>query len=149
MVKLVVTVVKYIPQVLTNYRRQSTVGWSIEQILMDFFGGVLSVLQLVVDSSLQPDWSGLTNNPVKLGLGGLSVFFDIVRFYPRPLYVRGREIVTGPNMACGLTTRQIFMTQHYILYHNARVEAEWKREDDLRGERRRLLASDEEATLLR
>lgn len=72
--------VKYIPQVLTNYHRQSTEGWSIEQILLDLSGGVMSVMQLVIDSSLQADWSGLTNNSVKLGLGGLSCFFDLVRF---------------------------------------------------------------------
>lgn len=72
--------VKYMPQVITNYRRKSTVGWSIEQIFMDALGGVLSVLQLVIDSSLQGDWSsGLRGNPVKLGLGNVSVFFDIVR----------------------------------------------------------------------
>lgn len=76
--------VKYIPQVLTNYHRQSTEGWSIEQILMDLLGGVLSVMQLVIDSSLQADWSGLTNNSVKLGLGSLSCFFDLVRFSSLP-----------------------------------------------------------------
>lgn len=85
LVKLVITMVKYIPQVMTNYRRQSTEGWSIDQILMDIVGGVLSVLQLVIDSSLQADWSGLTNNSVKLGLGVLSIFFDIVRFSSAPL----------------------------------------------------------------
>ncbi|MCJ1468865.1 hypothetical protein MMC07_007495 [Pseudocyphellaria aurata] len=145
MVKLVVTVVKYIPQVLTNYRRQSTVGWSIDQILMDFFGGVLSVLQLVIDASLQPDWTGLTHNPVKLWLGGLSVFFDIVRSRPL-LRFREREIGSG------LTTGQIFMAQHYILYRHASVvDVEGKEENDhLRGERRYLLATDEEeATSLR
>lgn len=81
LVKLAITMVKYIPQVVTNYQRQSTVGWSIEQILIDVWGGVLSVAQLIIDSSLQADWSGLTNNSVKLGLGILSIFFDIVRFH--------------------------------------------------------------------
>ena len=76
--KLVITVVKYTPQVKTNYERQSTKGFSIVQILLDFAGGVLSVLQLVIDSSLQSDWSGLTNNPSKLWLGILTLFFDLV-----------------------------------------------------------------------
>ena len=86
-VKLIVTVVKYMPQVHVNYVRKSTVGWSIGQILLDFAGGVLSITQLIIDSSLQADWSGLTGNPVKFGLGNVSIIFDI-----------------------------IFMTQHYILY---------------------------------
>ena len=89
-VKLFITVVKYMPQVWSNFQRKSTVGWSIEQILMDSLGGILSIAQLVIDSSLQKDWSGLTGNPVKFGLGNVSILFDI-----------------------------IFMTQHYILYRGA------------------------------
>ena len=108
--KLLITVVKYIPQAWTNYKRKSTVGWSIAQILFDLTGGVLSVLQLVIDSSLQNDWSGLTGNPVKLGLGNISILFDLV-----------------------------FMVQHYWLYRGARMlEKEGDEEGD--GERRRLLA---------
>jgi cystinosin len=87
--------VKYIPQVLTNYRNKSTVGWSIYQILLDFLGGVLSLAQLGIDSYLQRDWSGVTGNPVKFALGNLSVIFDLV-----------------------------FIVQHYILYKDARLKAE-------------------------
>ncbi|KAF6230087.1 hypothetical protein HO133_004426 [Letharia lupina] len=100
-VKLVVTVLKYIPQARANYQRKSTVGWSINQILLDVIGGVLSIAQLVIDSSLQSDWSGLTGNPVKLGLGNVSIIFDIV-----------------------------FMVQHYILYKGNEVEEDgmdWER----------------------
>lgn len=57
---------------------------------MDVIGGVLSISQLVIDSSLQNDWSGLTGNPVKLGLGNVSIIFDTV-----------------------------FMFQHYWLYRRA------------------------------
>ena len=95
-VKIVATLVKYCPQVYLNYKRQSTEGWSIWQILVDFIGGILSLLQLVIDSALQADWSGLygmhaasshrrvlvlikvTGNPVKLGLSNISLFFDII-----------------------------------------------------------------------
>ena len=94
-VKLFVTVVKYIPQAWANYVRKSTMGWSIEQILMDLTGGILSIAQLVIDSSLQKDWSGLTGNPVKLGLGNVSIIFDL-----------------------------IFMAQHYILYQGTRKVTE-------------------------
>ncbi|KAK0129961.1 hypothetical protein ONS96_000502 [Cadophora gregata f. sp. sojae] len=77
-VKLFITLVKYTPQVITNYNNKSTVGWSIEGILFDFVGGILSVLQLGIDSYLQGDWAGITGNPVKLALGNISVFFDII-----------------------------------------------------------------------
>lgn len=38
----------------------------------------MSLLQLVIDSALQADWSGMTGNPVKLGLANISLLFDIV-----------------------------------------------------------------------
>jgi len=86
-VKLFVTVAKYIPQAWHNYKAKSTSGWSIDQVLMDAVGGVLSIAQLVIDSLLEGDWSGVTGNPVKFGLGNVSLLFDI-----------------------------IFMVQHYLLY---------------------------------
>lgn len=92
-VKLVVTLVKYTPQVMTNYRNRSTVGWSIVQILLDFAGGILSISQQAIDSYLQGDWSGITGNPVKFALGNVSMCYDLV-----------------------------FMFQHYVLYREARVK---------------------------
>jgi cystinosin len=89
------------PQVLTNYRNRSTQGWSIGQILLDLIGGILSILQLGIDSYLQHDWSGITGNPVKLMLGNVSVFFDI-----------------------------IFMTQHYCLYPGNKSKEYMEGEDD-------------------
>lgn len=88
--KLVITVVKYMPQVWTNYQRQSTRGWSIGQILLDVTGGVLSIAQLVIDCSLQADWSGLVGNPVKFGLGNVSIIFDIIFMVQHYGLYRGR-----------------------------------------------------------
>ena len=77
-IKIICTVIKYCPQVFVNYKRKSTVGWSIWQILLDFAGGVMSILQLLIDSSLQNDWSGVSGNPVKFLLANVSVLFDII-----------------------------------------------------------------------
>lgn len=33
-----------------NYRRKSTIGWSIGNIIMDFTGGVLSILQMIINA---------------------------------------------------------------------------------------------------
>lgn len=33
-----------------NFRRKSTVGWSIGNVLLDFSGGVLSILQMILQS---------------------------------------------------------------------------------------------------
>ncbi|KAI1847197.1 hypothetical protein JX266_006737 [Neoarthrinium moseri] len=86
-VKLFVTLIKYAPQLYYNARNQSTKGWSIWQILLDFAGGILSIAQQGIDSYLQGDWSGITGNPVKFALGNVSMLYDLC-----------------------------FMTQHYVLY---------------------------------
>jgi len=108
-VKILITLVKYIPQVITNYRNHSTHGWSIAQILLDFAGGFLSIAQLGIDSYLQNDWSGITGNPVKLALANISMFFDV-----------------------------IFIVQHYFLYKGRKGKAFADGEEDpLLGEERR------------
>lgn len=63
-----------------NYKRKSTIGWSIYTILLDFSGGWLSLAQLIIDSAMQNDWSGVTANPVKFGLGNITILFDIIFF---------------------------------------------------------------------
>lgn len=45
-IKIFISLIKYIPQVLLNFRRKSTVGWSIWNILLDLTGGTLSDLQV-------------------------------------------------------------------------------------------------------
>ena len=74
------------------------------------------MLQLLIDSSLQADWSGLTGNPVKFGLANISLIFDI-----------------------------IFITQHYVLYGPVEEKDEREQRDanenpDLRHEHDPLLA---------
>lgn len=41
--KLVITLVKYTPPAVWNFKRKSTKGWSIFNILMDLIGGVFSM----------------------------------------------------------------------------------------------------------
>lgn len=95
--KLAVSIVKYCPQVWMNFRRRSTEGWNIFNVLLDFSGGLLSVLQLVLDCWAQNDWSKVTGDPVKLLLGSCSMVFDVVFMlqhyclYPR----RARALQTG------------------------------------------------------
>jgi len=88
-VKVVISVCKYCPQVRMNYKRQSTVGWSIHNVLLDWSGGSLSVAQLCLDAWQSHDWSQVTGDPAKFLLGNVSMFFDIIFmvqhycFYPR------------------------------------------------------------------
>jgi len=43
--KALITFVKYLPQVYLNYKRKSTVGWSLANVLLDLTGGTLSFVQ--------------------------------------------------------------------------------------------------------
>ncbi|CAD1471977.1 unnamed protein product, partial [Heterotrigona itama] len=61
-VKLSITLIKYVPQAFYNYKRKSTVGWSIGNIFLDFTGD---------------DWESIFGDPTKFGLGFFSVAFDI------------------------------------------------------------------------
>mmetsp|Transcript_13230 Transcript_13230/g.28086 ORF Transcript_13230/g.28086 Transcript_13230/m.28086 type:complete len:276 (-) Transcript_13230:78-905(-) len=120
-VKVGVSIVKYIPQVALNYQRKSTSGWQIWNILLDFSGGTLSIVQLVGDSmaeanaqGLPHSWTGIVGNPAKLGLGMVSIFFDV-----------------------------IFMFQHYVLYRHSPSSR-----NNLQNERDAILNRDFETPLL-
>lgn len=142
-IKLSITLIKYVPQVSVrerklarlhsfrgvfwhsffidiqaymNYRRKSTLGWSIGNVLLDFTGGTLSMLQMILNAynhgnisvwhrmdafrqwnltklttnfhyTILDDWESIFGDPTKFGLGLFSVMFDI-----------------------------LFLLQHYILY---------------------------------
>ncbi|KDD77190.1 hypothetical protein H632_c1p1 [Helicosporidium sp. ATCC 50920] len=77
-IKLVVSMVKYIPQVAMNHWRGSTKGWNVWNVILDFEGGVLSLSQQLLDNYVCEDWSAITGNPVKFALGLVSVVFDII-----------------------------------------------------------------------
>lgn len=57
--KLITTVLKYIPQVYMNYIMKSTVGWHIQNVILDFTGGILSITQLIMDAFNMDDLSGI------------------------------------------------------------------------------------------
>eukprot|EP01061_Rhynchopus_euleeides_P009793 TRINITY_DN1908_c0_g1_i3.p1 TRINITY_DN1908_c0_g1~~TRINITY_DN1908_c0_g1_i3.p1 ORF type:complete len:358 (+),score=159.19 TRINITY_DN1908_c0_g1_i3:171-1244(+) len=92
-VKLGISVVKYCPQVYLNYSRKRTTGWNIWNVLLDFTGGSLSVAQLLIDCFNTGDWSQVSGDPVKFGLGLCSMFFDtifIIQHYF--LYAEGNRL---------------------------------------------------------
>mmetsp|Transcript_40476 Transcript_40476/g.52118 ORF Transcript_40476/g.52118 Transcript_40476/m.52118 type:complete len:311 (-) Transcript_40476:127-1059(-) len=104
LVKLGVTTFKNMPQVYLNYKRKSTVGWSIRQVILDWWGGVLSTSQILFDGDTL-GWEGVVGNPIKLGLGLVSIIYD-----------------------------NIYMVQHFILYtdHNDEILAQKiKNENDI------------------
>ncbi|KAH9492053.1 hypothetical protein Btru_026650 [Bulinus truncatus] len=77
-IKLGVTLIKYIPQAYMNFRRKSTDGWSIGNVLLDFTGGFLSLLQMFLLAYNSDDWGSIFGDPTKFGLGFFSILFDIL-----------------------------------------------------------------------
>lgn len=92
--KAAITFVKYVPQVYLNWKRKSTVGWSLANVLLDLTGGSLSMLQIVIDTAVlgKSLFSSDAFNVVKFILSLMSIVFD-----------------------------SIFLFQHYCLYHGAYV----------------------------
>jgi cystinosin len=67
-------------KVYLNYKRKSTVGWSITNIMLDFTGGTFSILQDVIQAvgHQKSPFSGGGFNIVKWMLGIMSIIFDII-----------------------------------------------------------------------
>nr|BAN20444.1 cystinosin [Riptortus pedestris] len=88
-IKLSTTLIKYLPQVYLNYKRKNTEGWSIENVMCDFVGGILSMLQMIVNAYNYDDWSSIFGDPTKFGLGLVSTLYDIVFFIQHFILYRG------------------------------------------------------------
>ena len=105
--KVFISLIKYIPQVISNFKRKSTIGWNIHNILLDFTGGAFSFGQNIVDSfrdefSVTSDGQSKGLNIAKFALSFISMFFDI-----------------------------IFMVQHFILYKNSNSDLNDKKKEDI------------------
>ncbi|KAI5711841.1 hypothetical protein M8J75_003489 [Diaphorina citri] len=87
LIKLTITLIKYAPQAYMNFKRKSTVGWSIGNVLLDFAGGLFSLLQMLILAYNFDDWNSLLTDTTKLGLAAFTLMFDV-----------------------------LFLVQHYILY---------------------------------
>lgn len=104
--KAAITLIKYMPQVYLNWKRKSTVGWSLENVLLDFGGGFFSFMQMFMTSipygkSIIDSSDGF--NIVKFLLSVLSIIFDL-----------------------------IFMFQHYVLYRDKWANKKKEKDPDER-----------------
>ena len=75
-----------------NYKLKSTAGWNIGQSIMDFTGGLTSVFQLCLEAVVKHDSTAVTGDPVKFGLGFVSVIFDIILMTQHYVLYRGNEL---------------------------------------------------------
>ena len=65
-----------------NYKRKSTVGWSIMNIFLDFTGGTFSIVQILLIGDNSGNWdvfaAGGSFNIAKFFLGFTSMVFDLL-----------------------------------------------------------------------
>lgn len=92
-IQVFMTVIKYIPQAFMNFARKSTDGFSIGNIVLDFFGGLTNYAQMAVQSIDQGSWVNFYGNVGKTLLSLVSIFFDL-----------------------------LFMVQHYLLYPRKKAQ---------------------------
>jgi hypothetical protein len=69
---------------------RSTIGWSIENVVLDFIGGLCSLAQSIVDAVHANNMYLILGNPIKLALGLISLIFDIV-FIFQYFYYKNQE----------------------------------------------------------
>ncbi|XP_057443353.1 cystinosin homolog [Lotus japonicus] len=85
--QVIIAALKYIPQVIMNFMRKSTDGFSIGNVLLDFGGGMANYAQMATQSIDQNSWVNFSGNIGKVLLSLVCMFFDL-----------------------------LFMCQHYVLY---------------------------------
>ena len=88
--KLTFTVIKYSPQVYWNYKRKSTKGWSIFNVLTDSGGGTLSLLQMILELALLD----AKFNAVKTILGLITIIYDTIFIIQHYYFYRKKK---NPN----------------------------------------------------
>ena len=74
-----------------NWKDKSTVGWSIENVLLDFSGGMLSMLQQVLSAYNTDDWTFVTENVPKLIIGMESMVICIIFIIQHYALYKGNE----------------------------------------------------------
>jgi LCT (Lysosomal Cystine Transporter) family transporter len=95
MVKLVLTIATYIPQLVLNFQRKSTTGFNIWNIILDFSGGGLSLLQLILDGYDLGDIAGaVQGNWAKCLLSLISLCFDSIFFFQHFFLYKKRSVTS-------------------------------------------------------
>jgi len=82
-IKIYITLLKYTPQIYLHFKRKSTIGWSINNTWCDFLGGLLSLIQILVDCINSGNWNIFINdntplNIAKFSLGFVTIVYDLI-----------------------------------------------------------------------
>ncbi len=101
--KVFISLIKYIPQAYFNYKRKSTEGWSIHNILLDFTGGSFSFAQNIIDTIrgqsviIDDPTQSHTLNIAKYALSFVSITFDIIFMIQHYCLYKDNDLIKDPN----------------------------------------------------
>ena len=74
-----------------NFKRKSTAGFHIGGVLVDFGGGVLSLLQMDVYCFIEHSNNQLTGNIPKMALAVVTLLFNIILVWQHYVFYSGNE----------------------------------------------------------
>lgn len=111
-IQVVMTIIKYIPQAVLNFRQKSTVGFSIGNILLDFFGGVTNYCQMVVQSVDQNSLVNFYGNIGKTMISLVSIVFDILFMVQHYVLYPAQRMTTPPSNPTSVSKEPLLETLH-------------------------------------
>ena len=76
-----------------NFKRKSTTGFHIGGVLLDFGGGVLSLLQMDIYCFIEHSINQLTGNIPKMALAVVTLLFNIILVWQHYVFYLGNELV--------------------------------------------------------
>ena len=82
---------QYSPQLWLNFKRKSTTGFHIGGVLLDFGGGVLSLLQMDIYCFIEHSNQQLTGNTPKMALALATLFFNIILIWQHYVFYLGND----------------------------------------------------------
>eukprot|EP00922_Rhytidocystis_sp_ex-Travisia-forbesii_P021611 GHVS01031650.1.p1 GENE.GHVS01031650.1~~GHVS01031650.1.p1 ORF type:complete len:1307 (+),score=241.80 GHVS01031650.1:329-4249(+) len=92
-VKVIITMVKYNPQVHLNFVSKSTEGMSVYSFVLDFTGGIFSLLQNYLDAYNYSDTTYVYGNIPKMAIGVVTLVYDSVLICQHYALYRGHQRV--------------------------------------------------------
>ena len=78
-----------------NFKRKSTAGFHIGGVLLDFGGGVLSLLQMDLYCFIEHSNNQLTGNIPKMALAVATLLFNIILIWQHYVFYFGNEHDAG------------------------------------------------------
>ena len=104
--KLGITIVSYTSQTWMNFQRTHTEEVSLKIVLLDFAGGILSMLQMSWESYNLDDWSSFSGDFTKFALGLNSVLFDLL--FTQQLCVSYRSVALSMMHILSIINLELF-----------------------------------------